>query len=160
MKTCSWRVECFLMPVPECVSCWAGRSWRSQGTCRCWVLCLDLWSLPFCHQKLDDDEEGVAAAYTLSFSAWMPCCCSKGCVLPALPLCPFPGYSTQDLPYSFPADTTYCICWDEIQACECKGQLPVSVTLKKKRHRRPKKSVASIDFLISWIAGSVIYFWV
>lgn len=98
------------------------------------------------------DEEGAATGYTLYFNVWMPCCY----VLCVLPVCPFPGYSTQDLPYSSPADTSHCISWDEIQACEWKGELPVSDTLKKNLHRRPKKSVASIDFLISWIAGNVI----
>lgn len=75
--------ESFLMSVPECVSCWTGRAWRGQGTCKCRVLSpLELTLLPStAFNSWITDEEGVAAGYTLYFNVWMPCCCSKGCVL-------------------------------------------------------------------------------
>lgn len=126
MKTCFWRV----IELWSAFSCQSPAGLGGCGEAKApagAVLCLVLWSLPCCLQQLGNWWGGFSC--WLHANVWMPCCCRKGCMLP---VCPFPACSTQDLPYSFPADTPYSISWDEIQACECKGERPVSVALKKK----------------------------
>lgn len=151
--------SCFLMSVPEWVSCWAGRPWRGQGTCMCRVLCLVLWSLPCCLQQLITDEN-VAAGYTLCFNVWMPCCCSKGCVLP---FC----LSAHSLGAAHKISLTLSLLTHHTTSPEvryrhvnARENFQFQSLLKKKKGRKGQEICGFNWILLSWIAGNVIYFWV